>query len=87
MKQIGLSEAKTRFSKICEQGAAKGEAIVITRRGIPLVKIGPVSGAGSKPSSVWDRRAKYQKRHGRMTENFSLPSREKQFWRNPLPHP
>jgi prevent-host-death family protein len=84
MNAIGLFEAKTKFSEICEQVAAKGEAIVVTRRGRPLVKIGPISEGESKPSSVWDRRAKYEKRHGRVTEDFSLPSREKQIWRNPL---
>ena len=77
MNAIGLFEAKTKFSEICDQVAAKGEAIVVTRRGKPLVKIGPISNAGAKPSSVWDRRAKYEKRHGRLTEDFSLPSREK----------
>ena len=84
MNAIGLFEAKTKFSEICDQVAAKGEAIVVTRRGKPLVKIGPISEGGAKPSSVWDRRAKYEKRHGRMTEDFSLPSREKQAWHNPL---
>jgi hypothetical protein len=43
-----------------------------------------ISKKESKPSSVWDRRAKYEKRHGRLTEDFSLPSREKQTWHNPL---
>jgi prevent-host-death family protein len=84
MNAIGLFEAKTKFSEICERVAAKGEAIVVTRRGKPFVRIGPISERESKPSSVWDRRAKYEKRHGRATEDFSLPSREKQAWRNPL---
>jgi hypothetical protein len=43
-----------------------------------------ISKGGSKPSSVWDRRAKYEKRYGRVTEDFSLPSHEKQVRRNPL---
>jgi hypothetical protein len=43
-----------------------------------------ISKGSPKPSSVWDRRAKYEKRHGPLTEDFSLPSREKQTWHNPL---
>jgi hypothetical protein len=35
-------------------------------------------------TSVWDRRAAYEKRHGKIKEDFSLPIREKQTWRNPL---
>jgi prevent-host-death family protein len=84
MNEIGLFEAKTKFSEICEQVAVKGEAVVVTRRGKPLVRIGPISETASKPSSVWDRRAKYEKRHGLITEKFTLPRREKQTWQTPL---
>lgn len=37
-----------------------------------------------RPASVWDRRADFEKKHGRFTEDFTLPPREKQTWRNPL---
>lgn len=84
MNEIGLFEAKTKFSEICERVAAKGEAILVTRRGKPLVKIGPISESEAKPASVWERRAEYEKRHGPLTEEFSLPRREKQTWRSPL---
>jgi prevent-host-death family protein len=84
MNAIGLFEAKTKFSEICERVAAKGQAVVVTRRGKPLVTIEPISSPKSKPPSVWDRRAQYEKRHGRLTENFTPPPREKQAWRNPL---
>ena len=78
MKTISLYQARTKCSEICDRVASKGHAIVVTRRSRPLVKIEPISEAGFKSSSVWDRRAKYEKRYGRMTEDFSLPSREKQ---------
>ena len=84
MNAIGLFEAKTKFSEICERVAANGEPVIVTRRGKPLVKIEPIAPAGGKPESVWDRRAQYQKRHGRWTEDFNPPLREKQTWRNPL---
>lgn len=84
MNAIGLFEAKTKFSEICERVAAGGEAIVVTRRGKPLVKIEPISKREAKPSSVWDRRAEYEKKYGKMTEDFPIPSRQKQTWRDSL---
>jgi prevent-host-death family protein len=84
MNAIGLFEAKTKFSEICERVAANGVAVVVTRRGKPLVTIEPISVPKARPSSVWDRRAVLEKKHGRFTEDFTLPPREKQTWRNPL---
>ena len=84
MHAIGLFEAKTKFSEICERVAAQGVAVVVTRRGKPLVKIEPIPVAGVRPLSVWDRRAEFEKKQGRLTEDFTLPPREKQTWRNPL---
>jgi len=84
MNVIGLFEAKTKFSEICERVAAKGEAVLVTRRGRPLVKIEPISDSESTATSVWDRRAQYDKKHGRSTEDFTLPARAKQIWRDPL---
>ena len=84
MTVIGLFEAKTKFSEICGRVAAKGEAVLITRRGKPLVKIEPIPESESTAPSVWDRRAHHVKKNGRWTEDFTLPAREKQAWRNPL---
>jgi prevent-host-death family protein len=84
MDAIGLFEAKTKFSEICERVAAQGVAVLVTRRGKPLVRIEPIPVRKDKPLSVWDRRAVYEKKHGRFTDDFALPPREKQTWRNPL---
>ena len=84
MQAIGLFEAKTKFSEICERVAAQGVAVVVTRRGKPLVKIEPIPSSRSRPASVWDRRAEFEKRHGRFTEDFTLPPRQRQTWRHPL---
>ncbi len=84
MNAIGLFEAKTKFSEICARVAANGVAVVVTRRGKPLVTIEPISEPAGRRSSVWDRRAAFEKKHGRLTEDFTLPPREKQTWRNPL---
>ena len=84
MNTIGLFEAKTKLSEICARVAAKGEPIVVTRRGKPLVRIDPIPVAQANAASVWDRRDDYEKEHGRLTQDFSLPPREEQTWRTPL---
>lgn len=84
MNAIGLFEAKTKFSEICARVAADGVAVVVTRRGKPLVTIAPLSLPTGRLASVWDRRAKIEKKHGPFTEDFTLPPRAKQTWRNPL---
>lgn len=83
MRAIGLFEAKTKFSELCERVASGGEAVVVTRRGKPLVRIEPCQ-PEQKASSVWKRRAAFEKSHGRVTESFELAPREKQRWRDPL---
>ncbi len=84
MNAIGIFEAKTKFSEICERVAAKGVAILVTRRGKPLVTIEPIPAAKARKVSVWDHRAEFEKKHGLIAEHFALPPREKQTWRNPL---
>lgn len=84
MDAIGLFEAKTKFSEICDRVAANGVPVVVTRRGKPLVTIEPIPAAKGRPASVWDCRADLERKQGRFTEDFTLPPREKQTWRNPL---
>jgi prevent-host-death family protein len=84
MDSIGLFEAKTKFSEVCARVASDGVGIVVTRRGKPLVKIEPIPATEEKATSVWERRAAFLRKHGPLTEDFMLPPREKQIWRNPL---
>lgn len=86
MTAIGLFEAKTKLSEICERVAAKGVAVILTRRGRPLVRIEPLKTPASGRKSVWDRRVDYEKKYGPLTEAFELSPKEKQAWRNPLDH-
>ena len=76
-KTIGLFEAKTKLSEICERVAETRQAVTVTRRGKPLVRILPVD---EPPPSVWERREAYLKRHQDETddiEDFEVPhSRE-----------
>lgn len=54
MKAIGLFEAKTKFSEICARVAAQGEAVVVTRRGAPLVRIEPIRSKKTRLKGVSD---------------------------------
>ena len=84
MTTIGLFEAKTKLSELCEQVAKRRQGVVITRRGRPLVRIEPVGpGKGMSPS-VWDSRDAWEKKHGSLREDLELPARARQTWRNPL---
>ena len=81
---IGLFEAKTKLSKLCEQVAKRREGVVITRRGRPLVRIEPVGPEKGLSSSVWNSRDAWEKKHGPLREEFEPPARGRQRWRNPL---
>ena len=84
MTTIGLFEAKTKLSELCERVARRREPLIITRRGRPLVRIEPVSPGKGMSSSVWDSRDAWEKKHGGWRENLALPARARQKWRNPL---
>src|SRR5213594_3433639 len=83
MTTIGLFEAKTKLSELCQQVAKRRESVVITRRGRPLVRIEPV-GPGKAMNSVWDARNKWVAKHGPVREEFPAPKRARQTWRNPF---
>ena len=84
MNSIGLFEAKTKLSEICDAVSIKGKSVTVTRRGKPLVTIEPIPADKSQTKSVWTLRAEYERKHGRLKEEFELPARGKQTWRNPL---
>ena len=61
MKKIGIFEAKTRLSEICDEVARTQMPVTITRRGMALVFIEPVS----RPRlTIKERRATYVTAHG-----------------------
>ncbi len=84
MNAIGLFEAKTKFSEICTRVAASRVAVVVTRRGKPLVRIEPIRSTRARRKSVWDYRIEYEKAHGPLSEDLTLPRREEQTWRDPI---
>lgn len=84
MNAVGLFEAKTKLSEICAEVAAKGVSVLVTRRGKPLVRIEPIRPDKTRARGIWDRRAALIKSRGPLTEDFTVPARSKQTWRNPL---
>ena len=84
MTRIGLFEAKTKFSEICEEVARKGETVVVTRRGKPIVKIEPYAEYPEGCTDVWVVREKEIREHGPLKEELELPSRRRRAFKNPL---
>jgi prevent-host-death family protein len=68
MKMIGIFEAKTKLSEICEEVAKTHIPVAITRRGKPLVCIEPIA---EQSMSIMERRAAYMRIH-RSSENDDL---------------
>jgi prevent-host-death family protein len=76
MKTVGIFEAKTRLSEICEEVAQSGIGVVVTRRGKPLVRIDPIA---DERFSVWEDRSAYVTEHGKMKEEFDIPARDRRL--------
>jgi len=86
---IALYDAKNRFSEIRKQVTESGQPCVISRRGLPAVKIVPFEEADAADSmgrsaSVWDTVEESQARFGKLTEEFELPERSQQANPSPL---
>lgn len=72
MKNIGLFEAKTRLSEICEKVRKEKQSVLITRRGKPLVRIDPIEDVNN---GVWDLARRFKKVHGPIKDDLELPPR------------
>ena len=81
MKTVGIFEAKTKLSELCDEVAKSGRSIVVTRRGKPLVRIDPIR---ADDHSVWEVREEYLAREGRWTEEFDIPTRDPRLPGSPL---
>ena len=76
MNSVGLFEAKTKFSELCDQVAKKKQPILVTKRGEPFVLISPMA-KKTNQKSVWDLRGKFEMNHGKLKEELVLPRRLK----------
>jgi prevent-host-death family protein len=77
MQAMGIFEAKNKFSELCERVARTGEPVLVTRRGVGLVRVVPLErcyGAG-EPENVWQTVEEGQARYGALPEAFELPGR------------
>ena len=75
MTTLGIYEAKTKLSEICERVAQTGEPVVVTRRGVPLVQIDPVEPVTGTGSTIWGLRDRFIEEHGTPEEDLELPPR------------
>lgn len=83
MKAIGIFEVKAKISEICETVKETHEPILITKRGIPMVRIIPIENPEEK-SNIWNLRKIFIDNNGLFTEELILPSREVDTVINPL---
>ena len=47
MRQVGAYEAKTHLPRLLDEVASSGEPIAITKHGVPVAVLGPVSARSS----------------------------------------
>ena len=72
MEAFASYDAKNRLSELCNQVAETGEPCVISRPGMPIVKLVPYEAAEST-SSVWDLVDEAQAKYAALKEDFDLP--------------
>jgi prevent-host-death family protein len=88
MNTIGIFEAKTKFAQICEHVHETNESILITKRGVPLVRIEAVHFYPQQASGIWKCRQTFLERYGEWSSDFDLPPREKPLqYENPFEEP
>lgn len=74
MRLIGLFEAKTKFTEICEEVSRSHEPVIVTRHGKAIVRIAPVD-LPTQKDNVWAARRLFEETHGPLDEEIMLPSR------------
>ena len=78
MKTVGLFEAKTKLSELCQHVAKSGEPCTITLRGKPLVCLEPIHDVSAEHVSIWDKRDRHLQEYGLLEpaeRDFELPAR------------
>ena len=73
---MGIFEAKTKFSEICEEVATSGEPTEISRRGKPLVRIVPLPSNRESGSTVWDKVNAWEAAEDASDSDFERPPRK-----------
>ena len=83
MKTIGIFEVKTHLSDICDQVSKTREPVLVTRRGVPIVRIDPLT-VDDNTSKVWEARSAYITSCGDIDEDLILPGRDADDYHNPF---
>ena len=74
MKSVGIFEAKTHLTGLCEEVNRKGKPIMVSRRGKPLVVIGPVPETfGQKQKPIYEAWVSWGETHGEDREAPEFP--------------
>jgi prevent-host-death family protein len=84
MITLGIFEVKARISEICERVKQTGEPIVITKRGVPMVRIEPIIEEPAGVSEIWRLRQEFIEESGELTEDFEPPERQHDRIKDPL---
>ena len=78
MKTIGIFEAKTKLTEVCEEVSRTHQPVTVTRRGKPLVRIDPIE---ETPLTIRERRAAYMADYGKRekpdSKDFDVPPRSR----------
>lgn len=84
---MGLFEAKTKLSELCQWMAETGRGLTITRRGESLVRLEPVHAERPRSKSLWAKRARHLQIHSPLPadeKDFESPESVPTHWRDPL---
>ncbi len=76
MTTIGLIDATNKLSQICEQVYKMREPVVITKKGLPFVRIDPIPAASMSSSDIRTQRQRFIERCGEFQIDFELPRRK-----------
>ncbi|TVP74947.1 MAG: type II toxin-antitoxin system prevent-host-death family antitoxin [Puniceicoccaceae bacterium] len=69
MLEIGIFEAKTKFSELCTQVEEAGVEYIITRRGRPIARITGVAPKREDSIGLLERMAQTDQAHGKIAED------------------
>lgn len=62
MRTVGVGAARTQFYRILD-GVARGEEVVLTRRGVPVARLVPLSSADADANDLDRRIREFRKGH------------------------
>ena len=71
MKTIGIFEAKTHFTALCDEVVRTGQPTMVSKRGKPLVLVTPVpSSLATSREGIHSAWRRWQKEHGEGEGDF-----------------